>query len=160
MNKTTIAALAAALISATTAVSADDTKKFDGVFAGVEAGYVDFGSGIDAFIYGIEAGYRKQLDNNVVIGIEGTLSDADLNGVDFIWSTTATLGRAFGTDNKHLIFLGAGFAQLNAENGTGEAFKADLGYEYALDNGISFRTKLSTYEFDSVQVTGGLSYRF
>ncbi len=160
MNKTTIAAVAAALISATTAVSADDTKKFDGVFAGVEAGYVDFGSSTDAFIYGLEAGYRKQLDNNVVIGVEGTLSRVELNGVDFLWSTTAIAGRAFGADNQHLLFLGAGFSQLNADNGTGEAFKADLGYEYALENGMSFRTKLSTYEFDSVQATVGLSYRF
>lgn len=157
MKNTIIAIASAALLSSVAA--ADDTKKFDGAFAGVEAGYIDFGAS-DAFLYGAEAGYRKQFNNNVVVGVEGTFSGVDLNGVDFLWSTTLTAGRTFGADNNHLLFLGAGLAQINTDFGSDEAFKTDLGYEYALENGMSLRVKATTYDFDDFQTTAGISYRF
>ncbi|MCK0068773.1 hypothetical protein [Kordiimonas laminariae] len=146
-----------ALVS--TAAIADDSKKFDGFFTGVETGYVFSGSS-DVFIYGGNIGYRNQSETDIVFGVEGTFSGTDVNGIDFLASTTLTIGQAFGSKKNQLFYLGAGYALTKTDFGYNGAFKSDLGYEYALDNGFSIRLKATTYEFDEFQTTAGFAYRF
>ena len=181
--KTTLVAGFLAL-AMTSAVQAED-KKFDGAYAGAELGYnsFDFADGVkkDAVYYGGFIGYRKQLDNNLVFGLEGRFGDssatADLTddveikagrqlGVD------ASVGYVFGQNKDILAFGFVGYTNVKltgaAGNATesinGDGVRFGLGTEYALTNQFSLRLTgaYANYEGDpsDYQLNAGVVYRF
>lgn len=163
------AVLAAALL--TTATQAQEEKHFQGGFIGGEIGYLDAGDGLNGVYYGANTGFRTQSDSGFVYGLEGTFgtSDVDFGGLDNIidhqWSVMGTIGKAFGSEKRDLISLGAGFAQVKASafgvSATGEGFTSSLGYERAIGNNLSFRLRAIVYEdFETVIGTAGLGLRF
>ena len=135
---------------------ADDDKKFDGLYGGIEAG-LDFTklNGDQkrdrSLYYGGVLGFRSQMDNGLVVGLEGTLGDNGYNnnaaGITskYEWSTSLTLGTAFGDDGANLIYGKAGYAQARF-NPTGEnnafndgGWRFGGGYERAINENVSLR---------------------
>ncbi|PCI32894.1 MAG: hypothetical protein COB54_05765 [Alphaproteobacteria bacterium] len=182
IKATLIAGLAALAI--TTAAQAED-KKFDGAYAGAELGYnsFDFTDGLkkDAVYYGGFVGYRKQLDNNLVFGLEGRFGDssasADLTsdveiragrqlGVD------ATLGYVFGQKKDILAYGFVGYTNMKltgavgneSESLNGDGVRFGLGTEYAITDQISLRLTgaYANYEGNpsDIQVNAGVVFRF
>jgi len=170
------ALIVAAVMAAGTVAHADDSKHFDGFHLGGEAGYLHDNSDLNGVYYGAFAGYRKQLDSNMVIGVEGTFGKPDLEAsafgaiaeTDHIWTAMGTLGFVTGTDSRNLWSLGAGYAQTRATatfNGretsdTGKGVAGFVGFERAMGDNLSLRARATTYEFESFQGTIGLGLRF
>lgn len=160
---------AAVVLAATTTVQADD-KKFDGAFLGAEGGYLDAGDGINGLYYGVNGGFRKQTDSGLVYGLEGTFGKTDVdfagfdNIIDHQWSAMGTIGWVAGAEGKGLLSLGAGVAQVKAsaagQSATGEGIAGFAGYEHAIGENLSFRVRVTTYEFDSFIGTAGFGFRF
>lgn len=151
---TTVAFLATA---STATLAADDDKKFDGLYGGIEAG-IDWTklSGDLArdksFYYGGVVGFRRQMDSGLVMGLEGTFGDTGFQNnsanADYEWSAGLTLGSAFGSDGDNLIygkaayvrtrFVEAGDSDTNS-NFTTNGWRFGGGYERSLNENVSFR---------------------
>ena len=162
MKKLMTAAASVALFACATTAQADDDKHFDGLYLGGSVGYLDLGnSGVS---YEGFLGYRKQSDSGVVFGVEGTFGSADIAFLDNIWSVNGTLGMVVGEEKRSLLFVGAGYAEAKASafgfSNTGDAFRGDLGYEYALSENFSFRFKATTYDFVDFGASGGFAVKF
>ncbi len=157
----------AALIVATTnaTIAADNDKKFDGSYIGVEAG-IDWtklanDTGRDkSFYYGGVLGFRSQMNSGLVIGLEGTFGDtgyqSPITGANakYEYSAGLTLGSAFGDDGANLIYTKAAYvrARFDPSSAAGDAYTDDGwrfggGYERALSDSMSFRlsTDYTTY---------------
>jgi len=154
----TIITTAALITAATTATfAADDDKKFDGAYAGVEAG-IDWtklatDTGRDkSFYYGGVIGFRTQMDSGLVMGIEGTFGDTGYKNettgahANYEWSAGLTLGTAFGDDGANLIYGKAAYVktQFDAssaadDNYSGDGWRFGGGYERALSANVSLR---------------------
>ncbi len=138
------------------AAQADDDKKFNGLYGGIEAGldFTKLGGDVKrdrSLYYGGVLGYRSQLDSGLVVGIEGTLGDTGYQnnaagiGSKYEWSTSLTLGTAFGDDGNNLIYGKAGYVrgrfnpagENNAFNNGGWRFGG--GYERSLTENVSLR---------------------
>ena len=160
MRKLSIALLSAALLAGATTAQADD-KKFDGVQAGVDFGYIDFENAGGDLALDLFLGYRVQTESNFVFGVEGTFGGIDNDLIDNIWSINGTLGYVVGEEQNGLIFVNSGFAKVNFDGfGSTELFKADLGYEHAVGENMRLRIKVTTFEFDDFRGTVGISYNF
>jgi len=162
MNKFVTAAVSAALFACAGTVQADDDKHFDGLYLGGSAGYLDLGnSGIS---YEGFLGFRKQSDSGVVFGAEGTFGSADIDFLDNIWSVNGTLGMVVGEEKRGLLFVSAGYAEAKATafgfSNTGDGFRGNLGYEYALSDTFSFRIKATTYDFVDFGASSGFLVTF
>ena len=149
----------ATLIAATTTatLAADDDKKFHGSYVGVEAG-IDWtklaaDTGKDkSFYYGGVVGFRNQMDNGFVVGIEGTFGDTgyknETTGAhsNYEWSAGLTLGTAFGDDGSNLIYGKAAYVKANFDasnadddNYSDSGWRFGGGYERSLNENVSFR---------------------
>lgn len=160
----------ASLITAfsTATLAADDDAKFHGAYAGIEGG-IDWtklsatGSKDKSFYYGGIIGFRNQMANGLVVGIEGTLGDSGYKN-DFIgieggmdWSAGLTLGTAFGSDGANLIYAKAAYVETKFSNETLDTSYRDGGwrfgggYERAINSNVSFRlgTDYTTYGNDA-----------
>ena len=156
---------AALFASAGTVQAQDSTKHFDGGYAGVDAGYLDNGEGTNGFYYGLNLGFRKQTDSDIVFGVEGTFGQSDIEGANLDhWTALGSIGWAFGDEKRNLFSLGGGYVLLktsyNSFSHTGTGYAAFLGYEHAFGDNLSFRLRATTYEFETYIGTAGLSYRF
>jgi len=166
MKKLLIAMVGAALFSSAGAVQAQDsTKHFDGAYVGADAGYIRDNDGTDDFYYGLNLGFRKQTDSNLVFGVEGNFGQTSIEDINIDhWTALGSVGWAFGEENRNLFSLGGGYVLLKASyeslSDTGDAYAAFAGYEHAFGSSLSFRLRLTTYEFDTYIGTAGLSYRF
>jgi len=155
--KSLIAATALVAITAGAALAADDDKKFDGAYVGVEAGidWTKLTSGASrdkSLYYGGVLGFRKQMDSGLVFGIEGSFGDTgyqnNSTNADYEWSTGLILGSAFGSDGANLIYGKAAYVQTRftdiGDLGTASKFsdggwRFGAGYERALSSKISLR---------------------
>jgi len=179
ITKTLLAGFAATALLSGAASAADDQKPFDGVYAGAEVG-VDWtklaGQKYDSSLYyGGVLGMRRQADNDMVIGLEGTFGDtgyktgaAGMN-TDYEWGISGILGQAYG-DN--LFYGKVGYVETKfdaTENAAGGTFRNGgwrfgAGYERALSNGLSLRLggDYTTYGegVKSWQTKAGLIARF
>ncbi len=157
------ATVAATLLFAGAANAQDDNKHFDGFFLGGEVGHT-VGAGDDDIYYGAVGGFRKQLDNDIVIGVEGTFGTAEIQYLDHIWTANATVGYAFGQDKRSLVFGGVGYVEAKASAAgfsvTGDDWSFVAGYERAMGNNLSLRVKANMYSDASVTPTVGLAFRF
>ncbi len=181
-SKTIIGVVAASTLMTAAASAADGDKKFDGAYAGVEAGVDWTKLAGDAkrdrsVYYGGVIGFRSQMDNNMVVGLEGTFGDTGYNNhatglkSEYEWGASLTLGQAFGSDGANLIYGKAGFvrARFDPTSAEGDAFNDDGwrfggGYERALGESLSFRVgaDYTTYGNDKSAWTtkAGLIARF
>ena len=180
MKVTIFAATALTTLIAVPA-TAQDSNPFTGLYGGVEAG-VDWTKlqgdvKRDRSIYnGGVLGFRQQMDNGLVMGIEGTFGDSGYNNralgvkADYEWSASLTLGTTFG-DGNNLLYGKAGYVQTSFDpQGTeGDSFtdggwRFGGGYERALTDKVSFRLggDYTTYGNDNGQwqAKGGLILRF
>lgn len=139
-----------------TAAFAQDSKPFDGLYGGVEAGvdWTRLAGDVKrdrSFYYGGIIGYRSQMDNGFVTGIEGTFGDSGYNNgatgttASYEWSTSLLLGSTFG-DGDNLLFAKAGYAQtrFNPTAAADDSFsdggwRFGGGYERAISNNMSLR---------------------
>ncbi|NVJ70559.1 MAG: porin family protein [Alphaproteobacteria bacterium] len=156
-SKVIMGAVAASSLFAATANAADGDPKFDGAYVGIESGvdWTKLAGDVKRdrnFYYGGVIGYRTQMDNNMVIGLEGTFGDTGYNNhatglkSEYEWSTSLTLGQAFGSDGANLIYGKAGFvrARFDPTSADGDAFNDDGwrfggGYERAIGDSLSLR---------------------
>ena len=164
MNTVFVTPLAALTLTfmISTAQAAD--KKFDGFYLGAEAGYRDFsGSGNfdqDDFVYDGVIGYRKQMNNGWVLGLEGG------SGID------ASLGYAMGQNKDFLAFGFVGYSNAKVTTTSGptqtstnfDGIRFGVGGEYAVSKHISLRLT-GTYtnfegNFSATKATAGILFRF
>ncbi|NVJ96840.1 MAG: outer membrane beta-barrel protein [Alphaproteobacteria bacterium] len=156
-QKTLLTAAAATTLFTAAAGAADDDRKFDGVYGGVEAGvdWTKLAGDVKrdrSVYYGGVLGFRTQMDNDMVIGLEGTFGDSGYNNhatgfkSEYEWSAGLTLGQAFGDDGANLIYGKAAYVKTRFKptGETGEAFsdagwRFGGGYERALSENLSFR---------------------
>jgi outer membrane autotransporter protein len=168
-----------------TSVAQADDKNFDGVYAGAELGYnsFDFTDGLkkDAIYYGGFVGYRMQMDNNLVFGLEGRFGDSsassDLSGTAEIKAgrqlgVDATLGYAFGQKKDILTYAFVGYTDVKmtvkdgnqSDSVTGDGVRFGLGTEYVLSDNLSLRLTgaYANYEGNpsDLQINAGILYRF
>ena len=145
------------------AANAQDQKNFDGFFLGGEFGHT-FSDGPDDIYYGAVGGYRVQLDNNIVVGLEGTFGSADIQYLDHIWTVNGTVGYAFGAEKRDLIFGGVGYVKAKASaagfSATSDNVSFIAGYERAVGDNVSLRVKANVYGDDSVVPSVGVAFRF
>ncbi|GHF25127.1 hypothetical protein GCM10017044_19880 [Kordiimonas sediminis] len=168
----TVSTLAIAIFAtaglASGAMAAEE-KNFDGAYAGLELGFDKMkvtGAG-DANIndkslyYGGILGYRTQMDNGLVVGVEGTLGDNSANLFENArtkheWSTSLTLGTTI-TDST-LLYGKVGYAEVKNKftpadedsfSVTDGGWRAGVGAEFALANNISLRTGVDYTRYDS-----------
>lgn len=154
----------AGLMLSSVAATAQDDKPFDGFFVGAEGGYLVGEGDVDGLAGNFFGGYRKQLDNNLVVGVEGTFGTADVDFLDHIWTVNGTVGWVVGNDNDALFSIGAGYAEAKASgfgfSSMGSGFSGLASYEKALGDTWSFRVKTTTLDFESFIGTVGLAARF
>ena len=161
MKKITSLVLAgvAAVALSTSAQAAD--KNFNGFYAGAELGYnnfklIDNKSGL---YYGALAGYRVQMDNDLVVGLETRFGDTTANQtitvstVDIDISAgrqigvDALIGIAMGDDKDVLAFGTVGYtnARINGSaadqnaSANGDGVRFAIGAEYLLTEKASLR---------------------
>lgn len=179
--KSTLLTATALAAFITLPATAQDTNPFTGAYGGVEAG-VDWTRLADdakrdrSLYYGGVLGFRQQLDNGLVMGIEGTFGDSGYKNnalglrADYEWSTSVTLGTTFG-DGLNLLYGKAGYAQTSFDpigteddSFTDGGWRFGGGYERALNENISFRLggDYTTYGDDKGQwqAKGGFLLRF
>jgi len=148
----------AIITAATTAtLAADNDKKFDGAYVGIESG-VDWtklaadASRDKSVYYGGVIGFRRQMDSGLVYGIEGTFGDTGYKGEltdahsKYEWSAGLTLGTVFGEDGANLIYGKAAYvkARFDASDAADDSFgdagwRFGAGYERALSENMSLR---------------------
>lgn len=188
---TSFAVAAVATVSSMTA-QADDSF-FSGPYVGAEVGFTDLGFADDAFdfdssvdtganglFYSAIVGYRMQLDNGLVVGLEGSVggSSSDITDGDDKYSTgrqlgiDATIGTTLGNADNILLFAAVGYrnARATITDGTdsysanGDGVKFGVGVEYAFSETISLRTTANyiNYEADvrEIQVLVGVLFNF
>ncbi|WP_417457462.1 outer membrane protein [Kordiimonas sp.] len=158
-SSTLIAGAAAATLISGIA-SAQEAKKFEGIYGGIEAG-VDWtklaidGKRDRSIYYGGVLGYRMQSDTNTVFGLEGTFGDTGYKqlgqrNTDYEYGASLILGQAFGPDGANLFYGKAGYVRTRLDFGdaadvgktTEDGWRFGAGYERALSNGLSLRTGL------------------
>jgi hypothetical protein len=181
MAKTKIAALATSLIIVTAPAMAQEKAPFDGLYGGIEAGVDWTKLGTDrkrdrSTYYGGVIGYRSQMNNGLVVGLEGTFGDSGYNnnalGInsDYEWSTSLTLGSTFG-DGNNLLYGKAGYAQTRfdpilatADKYNDGGLRLGGGYERSLNESLSLRLSgdYTTYgnEVGQWQTKAGLLVKF
>lgn len=160
---------------------AQDSDPFTGLYGGLEAG-VDWTKLADdakrdrSFYYGGVLGFRQQMDNGLVMGVEGTFGDSGYKNnalglaADYEWSTSLILGSTFG-DGANLLYAKAGYAQTSFDpigtpddSFTDGGWRFGGGYERALTQNVSFRLggDYTTYGEDKGQwqAKGGLLLKF
>lgn len=168
--------VATALVAASTAASAQDTKHFDGFHLGGETGYLHEDSDLNGVYFGGFAGFRKQTDNDIVFGVEGTFGKPDISvsslggssEIDNLWTVMGSIGMVTGEEKRNLWSLGAGYAKTKASSNFGGGSFSDsnsaiagfVGYERAIGDRLSLRARVTTYEFETFQGTVGLGLRF
>lgn len=157
--------LTATILSAlSVSATAQDDKPFDGLYLGLEAGYLVGDNSVDGAAANFFGGYRKQLDNDLVVGVEGTFGNADIDFLDHIWSVNGTVGWIVGDDEDALLSVGGGYAEAKASafgfSATGGGFSGLVAYEKALGDTWSFRVKATTLDFESYIGTIGIGARF
>lgn len=164
MRKNILAGASILLAVTATSVGAQDTKHFDGLFVGVDAGYLAADGGVDGAVANLIAGYRVQTDDNLVFGVEGTYGGADIDFIDNQWTINGSIGWAYGNDNRNLFSVGGGYVKVNASafgiSTAGDGYTAFTSYERAFNDYWSFRLKGTTYEFDTFIGTAGIVFRF
>jgi opacity protein-like surface antigen len=162
--------------------AADQDKKFDGTYVGIESG-IDWtklatdGSRDKSLYYGGVFGFRNQMDSGIVVGIEGTFGDTgyknEATGAhsNYEWSAGLTLGTAFGSDGANLIYGKAAYVKTNFDLSDAEGdsygdsgWRFGGGYERALNQNVSFRlgADYTTYgdEKDGWAGKAGLLFKF
>ena len=179
--KATIFAVTALTALIAVPASAQDTSPFTGLYGGVEAGvdWTKLSGDVKrdrSLYYGGVLGFRQEMDNGLVMGVEGTFGDSGYNNravgvkADYEWSTSLILGTTFG-DGNNLLYGKAGYAQTSFDpQGTeGDSFtdggwRFGGGYERALNENVSFRLSgdYTTYGDDKGQwqAKGGFLLRF
>lgn len=174
----------AALIAAGgifTAASAQDGDPFTGLYGGIEGGFDWTKLATDvkrdrSLYYGGVLGYRAQMDNGLVLGLEGTIGksgyDNNALGIEasYEWSSSLLVGTTIG-DGNNLLYGKAGFVRSNFDPvGTpNDSFNDDgwrfgLGYERALSSNMSLRLggDYTTYgnDVEQWQTKAGLLFSF
>ncbi|SDD53324.1 outer membrane protein [Kordiimonas lacus] len=181
-SKTIMGVVTASTLLAAGASAADGERKFDGAYAGIEAGvdWTKLAGDVKrdrSLYYGGVIGFRRQMDNNMVYGLEGTFGDTGYNNnatgmkSEYEWSASLTLGQAFGSDGANLIYGKAGYVRTRFDptSADGDAFNDNGwrfggGYERALGESLSLRVgaDYTTYGDDKNAWTtkAGLIARF
>lgn len=181
MAKAKFAVLAASLIMVTAPTMAQEKAPFDGFYGGIEAGvdWTKLGTDLKrdrSLYYGGVIGYRSQMSNGLVAGLEGTFGDSAYKnnalGInsDYEWSTSLILGSTFG-DGNNLLFGKAGYAQTRfdpvattADKYNDGGWRFGGGYERALNENLSLRLSgdYTTYGNDvgQWQTKAGLLVKF
>jgi len=164
MKMKLIGSAVAAVLFASFSVQADDKKYFSGGYIGAEGGYIDLSGGGSGIYYGGIGGVRTQLDNGLVLGIEGTYGGADVQYLDHVWSISGSIGMVVGEQKKGLLYVGGGYAEAKASgfglSATGDDYMVKAGYEHALGKTFSLRGQAASYAFDDVSATLALMVRF
>ena len=133
----------ASLITAfsTATLAADEDKKFQGAYVGIESG-IDWtklsgdASRDKSFYYGGVIGFRNQLESGLVVGLEGTFGDSgfapegSVFHSDYEWSAGLTLGTAFGSDGANLLYGKAAYVETKFGSDTEGLSTTDSGWRF------------------------------
>jgi len=170
--------LSAALFMAvsTTSYAQQNTNPFEGAYAGAMIGYSSFSfddlnENIDGLTYGGLAGYRVEMSDGFLVGLEGYVNgnEADKDFIilgntvnfsaDVSYGFNGTLG--FGQDRTY-IFVMAGYgwtdfsasAQSLTVGESGDGIRAGIGFEYKLTDQVNLRVQGDWQDFDSAYSLG------
>jgi opacity protein-like surface antigen len=166
----------------------DEHSTFSGVYvgAGLAADYItaqihDDDVSDSNIAYSALIGWRHQMENDWVFGVEGALGDRKGNlsndsarfKFGYNWHWSAITGKAFGTSKDQLLYakLGVGGIQVNGNvQGQGipsHNFKGTrwvIGYERALTTNVHVKVETSyiSYDknFEQIQTAASFMYRF
>ncbi len=184
-----------AVVLATTALSTvaptvAQAQDWTGPFVGAKAGFGSLSSNTDSFgspasenadlsgmLFGIQAGYNMQLDNNLVLGIAGDwmLSTMDGNGdrcsvgcyfnveLNSLGSAQVRAGMALGEANNTLLFVGAGLAAgdatisgyFNKASKTHLGFIVSGGVAHKLNEAVSIEASVSYVDLGKESYNAG-----
>ena len=167
MKKIILTAMTATLLSAPTLAQ---DKLFDGGYIGAEAGVVD-----SQFTAGGYIGYRKQLKNDFVVGLEGSYSYYDIktrprfNRDRDGFGAAGVIGKVYG---RGLFFGTAGYlnAKTDVSGPIGDfskrrhGYSVGGGYEHKITDYLSARVKTEYVDMgerlSGVKATAGISFNF
>lgn len=168
--------------------STDQQRSFHGIYGGIQAGISKISGNLHntnqdttSFSFDGFIGYRHQISNNWVFGIETSLGDHSGKILDshrdisfeYAWNWTAVAGKAFGPNTENLIYgkVGVGGIQTRPIVG-GNALPYHnykgmfwaIGYERTVSKHIGLRAEVSyiSYDpsFDQVQSKIGVVFKF
>jgi outer membrane immunogenic protein len=185
----------AAILGSTMLVAAPAMAQTAAPFTGARVegivGYdnVKNGDNDDAVMYGVSAGYDRQM-NGLLVGIEGEASDSDVRQCDGVQTAVSPrlcakagrdlyAGARVGTvvGGRTLLYAKAGYTnaqfKLTSDNGTNETtlgktnldgIRAGVGAEYAVgpNSYVKAEYRYSNYEdgFTRNQAVAGFGFRF
>ena len=160
MKKITTATFTAALLALSATAQADSENTFSGPYIGAQIGISDQSDETE-LAGALFAGYRTQLDNNIVLGGEFAFGSVDDNITKNVWSILGTAGLTVGSNDNGLAYVGLGYTKINTDLGiSGDDYIVAAGYEHALSNTWSVRGQISTAGFHSTDLTVGVLARF
>jgi outer membrane immunogenic protein len=168
------------LFLASTALSgAAAAQDWTGPYIGAEAGFgafdanvsyvaccptpVSLDADLSGALFGIEAGYNIQLDNNLVAGVSADWSfstiDGDTGGgnpfifeIDSLATLQARFGLAVGPTNQTLLFIGGGIARADVTVSGYPATVSNNHVGYIVTTGAEHRIS------DAISVKADVSY--
>lgn len=147
-------------------IVAPRTFSWNGVYAGINGGYINTNAHGDAAstagdvsggLFGLTAGYNAQMPNNVVLGVEGDygMSNADGSGTGKITSVATARVRAGLAMDRLLPYVTAGYAGANVKTTSSNDFvngwTAGAGAEYAISDNLSAKAEALYVNFDKAQ---------
>lgn len=181
-SKTLAVVLAATTLATASANAQSGDQKFTGAYGGIEAGvdWTKLAGDVKRdrnIYYGGVIGYRVQMDNNMVVGLEGSFGDSGYKNnatganSDYELGASVVVGQAFGRDGSNLLYGKAGYvrARFDPSADKGDSYndsgwRFGGGYERALNDNLSLRVggDYTTYGKDKKgwRATAGLLARF
>lgn len=159
----------------TQAAFAQDGDGFGGVYIAADIGFINPDSPDEPIFYGASLGYRSQINDKLVLGVEGSYGRFNfdrfsetvgerISSNEDLFSVAGTAGYAFGENENSLFSVGLGYA---GASGSGPFAPVEDGvlalaqFEWLGQNGLGVRLRATTIEFgDTWTYTGGLVFRF
>ena len=154
-----IAATALATATLTSVATAQDGDAFTGPYVVGEVGYENGPVGFDQIILGGAAGYSVPINDRLFVAGEAEIHWSESSLVNFTWGFTGNVGLKL--DDDFAVIARAGYRNFNFDNfGSGDDYTLGLGFQYAINDNVSFRPILDTVGFDTIGVRAGLAYSF
>ena len=154
-----IAATALATATLAGVATAQDGDTFTGPYVVGEVGYENGPVGFDQILVGGAIGYSVPLNQQFFVAGEAEIHWSESDIVDFTWGITGNLG--YRLDEDFAVIARAGYRNFNFDTiGSGDDYMLGLGFQYAINDNLSFRPILDTVGFDTIGVRAGLAYSF
>jgi opacity protein-like surface antigen len=160
------------ILTSTSLSSYAQAQDWSGAYVGLETGFGAFdadnnfggSADLDGMLFGVEAGYNMQLDNNIVLGgaIDWNFSNVDGSGnfysgccawnvdLNSLATAQAHIGLTVGPTNSTMFYVGGGLAlgDVDISGYPTSSSKSHLGYvvsagvEHKLTDAVSIKAEM------------------